>query len=195
MIVAHVVRQEPLQMALVQRDHMIQQIPSTAPDPPFCHAILPGAAEGCASRLTAHRLRSNHDLTTELRVAVEDQVLVCGFVGKGFTQLLYDPDAGWAARHIDMQDSPTIMGNDEEALKHSKRERRDREEVHRGNHFAVVPQEGQPTFRWLWVFRGMLHPTRDSPFRYIKAQHLQFTMNARRAPSGVLGNHLEDELS
>ncbi len=43
--------------------------------------------------------------------------------------------------------------------------------------------------------RGAPHPPGDGPFRKVEAEHLQFTMDVRGAPGGILGNHLEDQVA
>ena len=40
---------------------------------------------------------------------------------------------------IEMQDAPTTVADDEEAVEHPESDRWDREEVHRGDGFPVVP--------------------------------------------------------
>jgi hypothetical protein len=47
---------------------------------------------------------------------------------------------------IEMQDAPTIVADDEEAVEHTERNRWHREEVHRRNRFPMVSKEGEPTF-------------------------------------------------
>jgi hypothetical protein len=79
--------------------------------------------------------------------------------GKRLSQLLSNPRARGVTRDIEIQDSPAVVGDDEEAVQHAECEGRYGEEIHRGDGLAMVVQEGQPAFRWLRVFRGMLHPT------------------------------------
>ena len=49
------------------------------------------------------------------------------------------------ARHIEVQDLPPIVANDEKAVEHAERNCGHSEEIHRGDGFAVIPEEGQPT--------------------------------------------------
>jgi hypothetical protein len=50
---------------------------------------------------------------------------------------------------IEMQDAPSIMTDDEEAIQHAERDRGHGEKVHGCNGFPVIAQEGQPAFGWL----------------------------------------------
>jgi hypothetical protein len=90
---------------------------------------------------------------------------------------------------------PSVMGDHKEAVDHSKRERWYGEEVHRSNRFSVVAQKRRPPFCWLWVPGCLPHATQHGSLRDVEAEHLQFAMDARRAPGSVLGYHAEDELA
>jgi len=79
-------------------------------------------------------------------------------------------------------------------VQHAKPDGGNREEVHRGNHFLMVAQKGQPAFTWLAVPRRSFHPAGDRPFRDVQPEHQQFPMDAWRSPSGVLHHHTEDQL-
>jgi hypothetical protein len=43
--------------------------------------------------------------------------------------------------HIETQDAPTIVADDEKTLEHAERDARDGEEVHRGDCCSIVAQE------------------------------------------------------
>jgi hypothetical protein len=45
---------------------------------------------------------------------------------------------------IEMQDTPTVVTADEKAIERAEGDRRNREEVHRGNRFPVIPEKGKP---------------------------------------------------
>ena len=95
---------------------------------------------------------------------------------------------------VAVQDAPPIMSDHEKAVQHAKPDGRNREEVHCGNHFLMVPQKDQPTFTRLGVLRRSFHPAGDRPFRDVETEHQQFPMDAWRSPSRVLRHHAEDQL-
>ncbi len=64
------------------------------------------------------------------------------FKGKRLPQLLDDPTARRMLRDINVQDAPTIVTDDEEAVENAERHRWHREEVHGGNRFPMVAKEG-----------------------------------------------------
>src|SRR5260370_9282888 len=97
------------------------------------------------------------------------------------------------SRHIEMQDLPPVVADDEKTAQNTKRERWDGEKVHRRNGLAMVSEERQPSFHGIWISWSSPDPSRDTPFRDIETQHEQFAVNARRSPSRILGNHTEDQ--
>jgi hypothetical protein len=60
------------------------------------------------------------------------------------SQLLNNPSAGRMLCHIEMQEAPTIVTDDEKTVAHAERDGRDGEEVHRGDCFSMVAQETEP---------------------------------------------------
>src|SRR5215471_15503331 len=99
------------------------------------------------------------------------------------------------ARDIDVQDATTIVPDDEETIEDAERDRGHGEEIHRRDGFAMVPQEGKPPFGWFGIPRCAVHPSGNRSLRYIESQHPEFTVNAWRAPGGVLGDHPEDQIA
>ena len=109
------------------------------------------------------------------------------------SQLLYKPKRTGISRHIEMQDAPTIVADDEKAVQNTKSERWDGEKVHRSNGLAMVSEERQPSLHRVWISRGSPDPSRDTPFREIESQLEQFAVNTRCSPGRILGNHAEDQ--
>jgi hypothetical protein len=120
-VVADVFREQPFQMAFIQPDNVIQQIASAAFDPRLRNTILPGTFEGGPHR--AHLQRSNGygNLQPVLCVPVEDQKPGSRFKRKCFPQLLDDPHVRRMPGDIEMQDAPTTVADDEEAVEQAPR--------------------------------------------------------------------------
>jgi hypothetical protein len=55
----------------------------------------------------------------EVRTAIKDQVPGRRVVRERFAQLLNDPSAGRVLGNIAVQDTPTVMRNDEEAVENA----------------------------------------------------------------------------
>ena len=94
-------------------------------------------------------------------------------------------------RNIEMQNAATVVPNNEEAVKHSKRQRRYREEIHRGDYFAMIVEKSFPALCRCGISRCSPHPSQNSPLGNNEAQLEEFTMNPRSAPGGVLLSHLK----
>jgi len=54
MVVTNILREHSLQMALIHRDNVVQQVSSAAFDPTLRHTVLPGTLEGDADRPHLH---------------------------------------------------------------------------------------------------------------------------------------------
>jgi hypothetical protein len=87
------------------------------------------------------------------------------------------------------------VGDNEEAIEHTKGQRWHSEKVHRGNDLAVITEKGRPSPCRLRVPGRFVHPVQYGSLRDAEAEHLQLAVNPWRSPGGVLGNHTEDQLT
>ena len=124
-VVANVFGKQPLQMALVQNDHMIEQIPPATALPALGDSILPRTAERSANRLAAHGSNGRQDFRVEFGISIQDQVFGCGLVGKRLPQLLYHPGDGWVSCDSAVRNPAAVMSDDKEAVEHAEGDRRD----------------------------------------------------------------------
>jgi hypothetical protein len=83
--------------------------------------------------------------------------------------------------------------DDEKAIERAEGDRRNREEVHRGDRFTVITEKGKPAPSRLRISRRLFHPTRDRSLTDIKAEHAKLAMDTWCSPRGVLNNHSEDQ--
>jgi hypothetical protein len=191
-IIAYVLIHQPFQMALVENDHMVEQIAAAVADPALGDTVLPRTPEARLPGLNAEVPHRVDDFLIEVCAAIKSQVTGCSIVWKRLAQLLDHPGAVWMQGHVAVKDSPPIVRNAEESMEHAEGERGDREEIHRRNDFAVIAQKRRTSLCRLWISWRSPHPTQNSSLRNIEAQHLKLAMNARRTPGGVLGYHAED---
>jgi hypothetical protein len=96
---------------------------------------------------------------------------------------------------IEVYDSPPVMCDDEEAIKHTERECRQSEEVHRCDNFTVIAEKCRPSLGRLGTPRSFPHPTQNGSLRDIEAEHSELTVDAWRSPSLVLSHHAEDQFA
>ena len=194
-IITDVLVHEAFQMPFVENDHMVEQISAAVPDPSLRNAVLPRASEAGLLGLDAEARHGVDHLRIEAGAVIEDQIARRGVVRERFPQLLSDPGARRMPGHVAVEDAPPIMRNDEKAVKNAEGERRHGEEVHRGNRFAMVVQKSYPSLCRLGIAGRFSHPAQHGSFRNIETKHLQLSVNPRRAPSGVVGDHAEDQLA
>ena len=194
-VVMDVLVHQAFQMTLIVDDHMIEQVAAATPDPPLRNAVLPRASEAGSFWLNAQGLDGSDDLLIEVRGSIEDQILRGRIVGKCFAQLLRNPHAARMAGEAPTQDASPVMRNDEEAVQHTKSQRRYGEEIHCGNRFPMIAQKGRPSLCRFRTPRRSSHPAQDRSFRNIEAKHDQLTVDTRSTPGSVLSNHAEDEFS
>src|SRR5579859_1135385 len=117
------------------------------------------------------------------------------FVGKGFTQLLSYPITSRMLGNAQVQDAPTVMTNDKEAIEQPECNRRHGKEIHGCNGLAMILKKGLPALCVFWIAWRSFRPTRHRSFGYIKSQFEQFAMDTRSTPGGILGYHAEDQLA
>src|SRR5664280_690866 len=70
-IIGNVLRQKSLQMALIQRDHVVEQVAAAASDPTLGDAILPGTPNRGTDRYHLQRADRRWHFQAVLRIVVE----------------------------------------------------------------------------------------------------------------------------
>lgn len=192
-VVEQVGRHQPLEMPLIQDDHVVQQVAPATSNPTLRHTVLPRTAKGRACGLASHVPHRRNHIGSKLGVTVEEQKSVRLFIGPCFSQLLYHPKRIRISRHMEVQNLAPVVRDNEKAVQKTKRERWDGKEVHRRDGLAMVSEERQPSFPRMWISRGSSDPSRDTPFRDSEPQLEQFAVNAWRSPGRILGNHTKDQ--
>src|ERR1035441_6323711 len=139
MVVANVLGQHPLEVLLIQDDHVIQQVSSATPDPALCHTVLPRTAKGRAGGMAPQVSHLRNHIRSELLVAIEQKESVRRHARPCLPQLLQDPESIRTPGQVETQNLSPVVADDEETVQDSKGERWDREEVHGCNGLAVVP--------------------------------------------------------
>jgi hypothetical protein len=115
-VIVDILGQKSLQMLFIDRDRVIEQIATTAFDPPFGYTILPGALERRSQRLDLQGSPRSRNLDSILAIAIEDQEWRSRLKRERFPQLLHDPEACGMLCDVEVQNAPTIVTDDEETL-------------------------------------------------------------------------------
>jgi hypothetical protein len=97
-------------------------------------------------------------------------------------------------RDVNVQDAPTIVADDEEAIEHAEGNRWHSEEIHGRNPFPMASKEDQPAVGPVRISRCPFQPTRNGSLGKVKAEHEEFPMDPRRSPGWVVSDHPKDQL-
>lgn len=123
---------------------------------------------------------------------IKDEVLGGGLIREGLSQLLDNPDARRMTCNVQVENAPAVMADDEETVQKAESDGGYGKEVHSGDGFAMVAKKWQPASRRLWISGRAFHPTGDGSLGNIEAEHKEFAVNARSAPSRILRHHAVD---
>jgi len=115
-VVADVLVHQAFRMAFIENDHMFEQIAAAVAHSALGNTVLPQTAEAGLLGLDAKHLHRIDHFFIELRAAIKDQIAGCHVVRECFAQLLNDPGACRMFGHIAVEDAPTVMRNDKEAV-------------------------------------------------------------------------------
>jgi hypothetical protein len=126
---------------------------------------------------------------------IQDEELRGRLIGKSFSQLLCNPGASGMTRNVEVNNLSPVMANNKEAVQQLEADRRDREEIHGSDRFAMIAKKGQPAPRKFWISGCSLHPTGDAALGYIEAQHEQLAVDAGSTPGWVLCHHPKDQIT
>jgi hypothetical protein len=192
-VVANILSEPAFQVAFVNCNDVIQEITAATPYPTLCDSILPRTFERGADRIHPQGSNRCGDFQSILGITIKEDEPRSGSKWKCFSQLLDDPQACRMLCDIEVQDTPAIVTDNEKAIEHAKGDRRNSEEVHRGNRFPVITEKGKPALGRLRFSRCPFHPTRDRSLRDIKTEHEKLAMDTRRSPRWVLNGHPEDQ--
>src|SRR6195256_5080064 len=190
-VIASIEFRDPTQMRFVPNHHVIQTLPSNRSDQPFGKAILPG--RGWCGRLVpdAHGAQSACDDAAIDLVAIADEVVRSLIPRKGLRYLTCDPLRGRIWCDVDPDEVSAVEPDDDEGIEQVETDSWNNEQVHGGNVWRVVMQEGPPSLA------GRLppfdHVLGDARLRDLKPELEQFAVNAWRAPKQILHAHPPDQ--
>ena len=132
-VVANILKEPAFQVAFVNCDDVIQEITPATPYPTLCDSILPRTFERSAERIHPQGSNRCGDLQSILGINIKDDEPRSGSKWKCFSQLLHDPRACRMLCDIEVQDTPTVVTDDEKAIERAEGDRRNSEEVHRAS--------------------------------------------------------------
>lgn len=169
------------QVFFTDDDMMVEAIPSDRSDHSFHITVLPWAFGGGNDLLDPHILDALPEGAAVDSVPVPEQIFWRGIPGKGRPDLLEGPGGSGIPGDVEMNDSPSVMTQNQKHVQDLEVHGGDGEEIHGADGCEVVVQEGfprlsRPVGRW---FR---HEVRYRPFGYFEAELEQFAVDTRRTP-------------
>jgi hypothetical protein len=116
-------------MSLAQHDHVVEALPPDRPDDPFAVAILPGRPGGGDDLFNAQDLQSIDDFRTVGAIPIPGQIPRGGIEGKRLDQLQPCPLRSGVSSDVEVNDSSSVEGQDQDHLKRPEGCGRHSEEV------------------------------------------------------------------
>ena len=131
MIVIQIRRHNPLEMPLVEYDHLVEKFSAWRPNHSFHLSVLPGP-HGCRDDLVdTQTFNPPRNALTVYAIAVSNQITGSSIKPKRFDDLLRSPLRRGMFRHVEVNNSPSVVGQHDEDEQHPKRRSRDNENVYR----------------------------------------------------------------
>ena len=123
-------------------------------------------------------------LGAELRVSIEDQVLVVRAIWERFAKLLHHTITGRVLGDIQVDDLSAIMPNQEQAVKNAEVCCDHREKIHPDDQLPVILQKDSPKLSSAVAATQPHKVSRDSSLRNLESELQQLAMDAGSARSG-----------
>src|SRR5262249_33222880 len=118
-IVREIRREETSQVPLAEDDDVIQALTPDRADESLRERILPRAVRGRENLSDPHTHHTSLEGVTVDCVAVAEEVGRRGIVGEGVHDLLGGPVSGGMLGHVEMDDPPAVVGEDNENEEHT----------------------------------------------------------------------------
>src|SRR5215471_19829641 len=135
-------------MPLINHDYMFHAFSANASDHPFRVAVLPRTPGRYRNLPDTHSINSRGEVVSVDPITIAHQVARHSIVRKCLHDLLCRPRCSRVFRDIEMQNTSTVMGKNDENVQHTELQSRNGEEVDR-NHLAdVISNKRHPSLRW-----------------------------------------------
>src|ERR1700692_1170751 len=190
-VIASIGSQDSAQMHLAQDNDVVHTFTPDRSDQPFGKAILP--RRGWCGRLVpnAHGAQSARDDAAIDPVPIADEVARSLIPRKCLRYLTCNPFRRWMCCDVDPDEVSAAEPDDDEGIEQIEADGRDDKQVHGGNLWRVVTQEGPPSLAGRPP--PFDHVLGNARLRDLKPELEQFAVNAWRAPKGVFDAHPPDQ--
>src|ERR1700694_1054391 len=186
-VIASIESQDSAQMHLAQDNDVVHTFTPDRSDQPFGKAILP--RRGWRGRLVpnTHGAQSARDDAAIDPVVIADEVVWCLIPGKCLRYLTCNPFRRRICCDVDPDEVSAAESDDDEGIEQVETDSWNNEQVHGGNVWRVVMQEGPPSLAGRSP--PFDHVLGDARLRDLKPELEQFAVDARRAPKRFFDAH------
>src|ERR1700676_810797 len=183
--------QDPTQMHLAQDNDVVHTLTPDRSDQPFGKAVLP--RRGWCGRLVpdAHGAQSARDDAAIDPVAIADEVVRSLIPRKRLRDLTCNPFGRRICGDVDPDEVSAIEPDDDEGIEQVETDSWNNKQVHGGNVWRVVMQEGPPSLAGRPP--PFDHVLGDARLRDLKPELEQFAVDAWRAPKRIFDAHPPDQ--
>jgi hypothetical protein len=132
-------------MHLAQNNDVVHTLTPDRSDQPFGKAVLPGRSWCGGLVPDAHGAQSTGDDRAIDLIPIADQVVRSLIPRKGLGDLTRNPFGRWICRGVDPDELSTVQPDDDEGVEQIETDSWNNEQVHGGNGWRVITQEGLPS--------------------------------------------------
>jgi len=193
-VVRRVFHQDEPEVPLVHNDQVVQTLPSQRPDEALGDRVRLRCLHRRQDGLDADPGGARDEGGTVATVTVAEEVLRLVAPRRGGDELAPDPVGGRMCSHIEVDEPPSVMGDEEEHEERVEGNGLHGEEVGGPNVWCVIAEEGAPGLRRRAAV-GDAAVAADRFSTDLEAQLSELTLNPHAPPAGVLASEALNEQS
>jgi hypothetical protein len=118
-IIPEILLEKAPKVSVIYNNHVVQALTSDATDQALRVAILPRAFWCDRYFLDTYSFNTQSELLTVDSIAISNHVLWRAVIRKCFDNLLRSPYGSWVLRNVEMEDTSTIMREDDKDIQHA----------------------------------------------------------------------------
>ena len=142
MVIVYVRPDDAPKLAVIDRDHMIQAVPSQTGNPPLRKFVLPRRSKGCAYLSESKSVDSILEFSPVDLVIVANHKTTRQIERTGFDYLLGGPLRSRMLGHVEVKNSSPLKAQDKEHVENAKRRRGHDGEINRKGLVQMIAEIG-----------------------------------------------------
>jgi len=145
-VVEEVLLENPLEVVLVENDEVVEAFSADGPGHPFSVGVLPGRLGRGEDLPDTNSPDDPPALFAVGTIPIPQEVARLGAVpGKGLPDLLGGPSGGRMGGDVEVNDAPTVVGENHETEEKPEGSRGNDEEIAGCRGAKVIPEKGAPS--------------------------------------------------